>query len=180
MPRILFLYHTIEGQTALIAERMTRTLRNQGHDIDLVRADNMQKDIDPTAYDGVMVAASIHYERHPRYLRALIRKHRDSIAERPSAFFSVSLSAGGPNPKLKEARRNMDRFLRQTRWKPQLACTIPGALKYSMYGPIKRRVMVLFVGLVGGETDTSRDYEYTDWNAVERLAGEFAQLLKSA
>ena len=26
--------------------------------------------------------------------------------------------------------------------------------------------MVLFVGLAGGDTDTSRDYEYTDWDAV--------------
>lgn len=180
MPRILFLYHTIEGQTASIAERMTRTLQNQGHNVDLVRVDNLQGDLDPVAYDGVMVAASIHYERHPRHLRKLIRKHLESIAERPSAFFSVSLSAGGPNPNLKEAQRNMDRFLRQTRWRPQLTSTIAGALKYSLYGPIKTRVMLLFVRLVGGETDTSRDYEYTDWNAVERLASAFAQLLKQA
>ncbi|MFQ5634895.1 MAG: hypothetical protein ACE5G3_06155 [Gammaproteobacteria bacterium] len=40
--------------------------------------------------------------------------------------------------------------------------------------------MLLFVRMVGGETDTSRDYEYTDWNAVERLAGACAQLLKQA
>ena len=40
--------------------------------------------------------------------------------------------------------------------------------------------MIVFVGLGGGETDTSRDYEYTDWVAVERFAGEFAQRLKQA
>jgi menaquinone-dependent protoporphyrinogen oxidase len=26
----------------------------------------------------------------------------------------------------------------------------------------------------GGDTDTSRDYEYTDWAAVDRFAAEFA------
>ena len=30
----------------------------------------------------------------------------------------------------------------------------------------------------GVKRDRSQDYEYTDWLQVERLAGEFAQLLK--
>jgi menaquinone-dependent protoporphyrinogen oxidase len=38
--------------------------------------------------------------------------------------------------------------------------------------------MVVFVGLGGGDTDTSRDYEYTDWGAVERFAETFAQRLR--
>jgi menaquinone-dependent protoporphyrinogen oxidase len=29
----------------------------------------------------------------------------------------------------------------------------------------------------GGETDTSRDYEYTDWAAVERFALEMAAVV---
>ena len=180
MPRVLLLYASIEGQTALIAERMARTLRDLGHDVDLLSASTVGADVDPGAYDGVMVAASIHYENHPRYLRALVRRHLGAIARKPSAFFSVSLSAGGRHPNLKEARRNRDRFLRQTGWQPQLTETIAGALKWSLYGPFKRLAMLFFVKLVGGDADRSRDYEYTDWAQVERLAGEFAELLKRA
>ena len=180
MPRILLLYATTEGQTARIAERIAHTLRHQGHSVEVLPADTARSDFDPAAYDGVMVGASIHYGHHPAYLRALIRRHRDVLATRPCAFFSVSLSAGGPRPKPQAAQRYLDKFLRQTGWQPQLAISFAGAVKYSLYGPIKRRVMIVFVGLGGGNTDTTQDYEYTDWNAVDRFADAYAQGLKPA
>jgi menaquinone-dependent protoporphyrinogen oxidase len=127
-----------------------------------------------------MVGASIHYGRHPRLLRTMIRRQRAALAERPGAFFSVSLSAGGPGAKPAAAQRYLQRFLRETGWQPRQAASFAGALQYSKYGPLKRLVMIAFVGLAGGETDTSRDYEYTDWDSVERFANDFAQLLQPA
>lgn len=180
MTRILLLYATTEGQTALIAERIARKLRDREHGVEMLPADTAQTDLDPEAYDGVIIGASIHYGRHPAYLRKLIRRLGGALAARPSAFFSVSLSAGGPRPKLAAAQRYMDKFLRQTGWQPQLSASFAGAVKYSVYGPIKRRVMIVFVGLGGGETDTTRDYEYTDWAAVERFADAYAERLTQA
>jgi len=180
MSRILLLYATTEGQTKLIAERTAHTLREKGHSVEMLPAETTQADLDPAAYDGVMVGASIHYGHHPAYLHKLIRRHRDALAARPCALFSVSLSAGGPRPKPAAAQRYLDKFLRRTDWQPQLTASFAGALKYSLYGPIKRRVMIVFVGLGGGNTDTSQDYEYTDWDTVERFADAFAQRLKQA
>jgi menaquinone-dependent protoporphyrinogen oxidase len=176
MSRILLLHATIEGQTALIAERIARTLRDKGHSVELLPADAAQA-WDPSNYDGVMIGASIHYGNHPAFLRKLVNRHRDALAARPSAFFSVSLSAGGPRPKPAAAQRYIDKFLRKTGWQPQIAISFAGALKWSRYGPIKRRVMLVFVGLGGGNTDTSNDYEYTDWEAVARFADSYAQRL---
>ena len=180
MSRILLLYASVEGQTELIAERIARTLRNQEHNVEVLPADAAQPDLDPSAYDGVMIGASIHYGHHPAYLHKLVRRHRDALAARPCAFFSVSLSAGGPRPKLYAAQRYLDKFTRKTGWQPQLIASFAGALKYSVYSPIKRRVMIVFMTLGGGETDTSRDYEYTDWDAVERFAHSYAQRLVQA
>ncbi|HEY5290738.1 MAG TPA: menaquinone-dependent protoporphyrinogen IX dehydrogenase [Burkholderiales bacterium] len=180
MPRLLLLYATMEGQTKLIAERIAYTLMEKGHSVEMLPADTAGAQSDPAAYDGVMVGASIHYGHHPAYLHKLIRRHRDVLAARPCAFFSVSLSAGGPRPKLAAAQRYLDKFMRKTGWQPQLAASFAGALKYSIYGPIKRRVMIVFMFLGGGETDTSRDYEYTDWDAVTRFAHAYAQRLKPA
>ena len=180
MPRILMLYATTEGQTARIAERMAQRLRDQGHGVDARPADAAGASLDLTAYDGVIVGASVHYGRHPGYLRALVRGHRAALAERPSAFFSVSLSGGGPGAKPKAARRYLKTFLRQAGWQPQQTASFAGALKYSMYGAFKRILMIAFVGLPGGDTDTSRDYEYTDWGAVERFGDAFARQLEQA
>ena len=59
-----------------------------------------------------------------------------------------------------------------------MAISFAGALKWSMYGPIKRRVMFVFISLGGGNTDASNDYEYTDWDAVKRFAEAYAERLK--
>ncbi len=180
MSRILLLYASVEGQTTMIAERIAHTLREQAHSVDMLPADTDPTQLDPVAYDAVMVGASIHYGHHPAYLRKLIPRLGGALTARPTAFFSVSLSAGGPRPKPAAAQRYIDKFLRKTGWQPHMIASFAGAVRYSLYGPIKRRVMIVFVGLGGGETDTSRDYEYTDWVAVERFAGEFAQRLKQA
>ena len=180
MPRILLPYASTEGQTKLIAERIAHTLREKGHSVDMLPADSDPARLDPAAYDGVIVGASIHYGHHPAYLHKLIRRYGSALASRPSAFFSVSLSAGGPRPKLAAAQRYLDKFMRKTGWQPQLTASFAGALKYSFYGPIKRRVMIVFMTLGGGETDTSRDYEYTDWDAVDRFAHAYAQRLAQA
>lgn len=178
MPRTLILYSTVEGQTERIAERMAQVLRGQGLAAETRRAGANGLDLDPASYDGVIVGASIHYGRHPAYMRALIRGNREALAARPSAFFSVSLSAGGPGAKPAAAKRYLDKFLRQVKWRPEQAETIAGALQYSKYGPFKRLLMIGFVGFAGGDTDTSRDYEYTDWSQVERFAEAFARRLR--
>ena len=177
MSRILLFYATTEGQTALIAERMAHVLREKGHSVEMLPADTDPARLDPAAYDGVIIGASIHYGHHPAYLRKLVRRYASAISARPNAFFSVSLSAGGVRPKPAAAQRYIDKFLRRTGWQPHLVASLAGAIKYSLYGPIKRRVMIVFVGLGGGETDISRDYEYTDWKAVQGFAEAFAQRL---
>lgn len=45
-----------------------------------------------------------------------------------------------------------------------------GALRYSQYGFIKRHMMKRISRDMGNpDTDTSRDYEYTDWNDVRHF-----------
>jgi hypothetical protein len=54
-----------------------------------------------------------------------------------------------------------------------------GALRYSEYSPLKRFVVRLFVRLAGGDGETSRDHEYTDWRAVAQFADRFAEPLSA-
>lgn len=180
MSRTLILYATTEGHTARIAERIAQCLRGKGHRVEIHRADAVPAGLEPAAYDAVIVGASIHYGRHPRYLRTLVRRFRTVLTAQTSAFFSVSLSAGGPGAKPEAARRYLETFLRQVDWHPPQTATFAGALQYSKYGVFKRLLMRMIVGIAGGDTDPTRDYEYTDWNAVDRFADEFVQRLKQA
>lgn len=175
MSRVLILFATTEGHTARIADRIARRLQGMGHTIELQRADSIPSGFNPTAYDDVIIGASIHYGHHPNYLRALIRRHRAALASRPGAFFSVSLSAGGPGAKPEAARRYLEIFLRQTGWRPRQTASFAGALQYSRYGFFKQRLMRLIVGMAGGDTDPTHDYEYTDWDAVDRFTDVFVR-----
>jgi len=174
MSNILILYTTTEGQTGRISERMAGMLRDKGHSVETQRAEHAAMRLEPGKFDAVIVGASIHYGHHPAFLRTLVRSHRDALHARPSAFFSVSLSGGGPGAKPAAAKRYLEKFLRQTGWQPQLAASFAGALRFSRYGAFKRMLMIVFVGLAGGDTDTSHDYEYTDWNAVAQFADTFS------
>ena len=180
MPRTLILYATTEGYTARIAERIAQRLRGKGRRVEIHRADAVPAGLEPVCYDGLIVGSSIHYGRHPGFLRTLVRRFRTALTAQPSAFFSVSLSAGGPGAKPEAARRYLETFLRQVDWHPPQTATFAGALQYSKYGVFKRLLMRMIVGIAGGDTDPTRDYEYTDWNAVDRFADEFAQRLKQA
>ena len=171
MAKFLILYATVEGHTARVAAHIARHLRERGHAVELHRAETARAGLDLAGFDAVIVGASVHYGRHPGHLRALLRKHGAALAARRSAFFSVSLSARN---KPQAAQRYLQTFLRQVGWRPRQTATFAGALPYSKYAPWKRLLMIAFVCLAGGDTDASQDYEYTDWDAVERFADGFA------
>jgi menaquinone-dependent protoporphyrinogen oxidase len=159
----LVLYASVEGQTASIAERIAARLRANGHRVEVTPA---TPDLELSRYRGVIVGASVHYGRHPAWLARLLRRH--DLRGARSAFFSVSLGA---------KEEYATRFLRRARWKPDRVAVFAGALAYSKYGPLKRRIVRAFAALAGHDTDTSRDYEYTDWAAVERFAAAFGEML---
>jgi len=162
---VLVVYSSIEGHTERIAQRIAALLRSRGHRVDVVAAGSA---LDPAGYAGVMVGASVHYGRHPASLAKWLQQHLPVLEKRRGAFFSVSLGA---------KEHYATKFLRKARWRPQLTAVFRGALKYSKYGPIKRRVVQAFAAVGGHDTDASLDYDYTDWKAVDSFATAFAAML---
>ena len=176
MPRILIVHASFDGQTTRIAERIARTLRAAGHEVTLRGADQAGEPWRAEAYDAFIVGGAIRYGRHAAWLERMVRERLRDLASRPCAFFSVSMSAARKEkPEIASAYR--EDFLRRTGWQPAFSQSFAGALPYSRYNPFLRFVMRLIARAAGGDTDTSRDYEYTDWKAVESFAGRFATLL---
>jgi menaquinone-dependent protoporphyrinogen oxidase len=168
LSRVLVAYSSVEGHTGRIARRIAERLRAAGHRVDLAPAGEAS---DFSPYEAIIVGASVHYGQHPAWLAAFLRRNAAALGARKSAFFSVSLGA-------KESYAT--KFLRRARWRPQLTTMFPGALQYSKYGPMKRWVVRAFAAVAGHDTDTSRDYDYTDWKAVDEFATAFSRGLTSA
>ncbi len=176
MARVLILFASIDGQTERIAARICELLRQAQHSVVMQSVGDTPAPVGDC--DAVLVGGAIRYGHYPRALEDWVREQRAALDERPNAFFSVCLSAGGPGARPAVARGYIEDFLGRTGWRPESTASLAGALRYRQYNPFIRFLMRLIVGAAGGETDTSRDYEYTDWAAVDRLAAEFARRLQ--
>jgi menaquinone-dependent protoporphyrinogen oxidase len=130
----------------------------------------------PDDYDGVIVAGSVHVGGYQRQLRRWVRAHAGALAGRPSAFVSVCLGVLQHDPAVdRDLEGIRERFYAATGWRPSLVAVVAGALPYTRYNWVTRWTMRRIVAKAHGDTDTSRDYEYTDWEAVRRFAREFAR-----
>jgi len=175
MARVLIVYGTTEGHTALIADRMATVIRAGGHEVELHDSKKVHKRAVPGDFDGIIVGGSVHAGDHQSSLREFAKRNRDLLERVPSAFFSVSLTAADPDEEAAaETQAMLDKFTRETGWRPRRVETIAGALVYTQYNVFIRHMMKLIVKHQGrSELDTSRDYDFTDWDAVERFAREF-------
>lgn len=180
MSEVLLVYASSHGHTAKIATRMAEAVRAEGLEVDL-REVTAAGDADPVDYRGTIVGASLHAGHHQRQMADWVNHHRVALEGRPSAFFSVSLTAADDTEEAREATQEcIAEFLDDTGWTPTRTIPVAGALQYREYDAFTRTLMRLKMRHGGHPTDASRDYDYTDWAAVERFGREFAALVAAA
>ena len=178
MPRILILYASTHGHTAKIAARIAATLEDDGATVDLQRLDAKRSQPVLPDYDAVILGASIHAGHHQRALVKWAEQHHTALGMIPSAFFSVCLTAADDTEEARAATRGyLDDFVEVTGWTPGRSTTFAGAVQYREYDVATRVLMRLLMRRMHHPTDASQDYDYTDWDAVERWAHELAATL---
>lgn len=174
MARILVLYGTTTGHTAKIARSIGDTLRQQGASVDVIEGNAGWPA--PEDYSAVVVAASVRGGNYQRPVRRWVRANAAALNARPTAFVSVCLGVLQHEPAVQEELAAIaTRFLSAAGWRPTVMKTVAGALLYTRYNPLLRWVMKRITLKAGGDTDTSRDYEYTDWSDVRMFAEDFAR-----
>ncbi|MDQ2696167.1 MAG: menaquinone-dependent protoporphyrinogen IX dehydrogenase [Pseudomonadota bacterium] len=173
MAKLLIVYATTEGQTAKIARRIAETAGARGHAVETRSARDLPRRFSLETFDAVIVGASLHYGKYQKDIQNFVGRHLDALKGRPSAFFSVSGAAAGKENGRQAAEDLARKFLRGAGWQPDQMASFAGAIVYTQYGFFKRLLMKRVVGSAGGPTDTSRDHEFTDWEAVARFAEGF-------
>ena len=182
MKPILVLYATREGQTSRIAEHLAATARWRGLDAEVVDARKLSPTFSLDSYSAALLAASIHMRKHETEMMAFVRDHRPMLETMPAVFISVSLSEAGAEDKnapperraeaAADAEKMIREFLDETGWHPSHIRAVAGALMYSKYNFLIRFIMKRIARKEGASTDTSRDHEYTDWEALDRVIDE--------
>jgi len=177
MTRILIVYGTTDGHTRKIAHVLAENLRAKCCSVDIVDAAGRLWRLSPEGYDGVIVAASVHIGDYQRTVGRWVRMYTPMLNGLPTAFLSVCLAMleKGTDAR-QQILRIMQRFLARCGWRPTITKMVAGAVLYTRYGWLKRVMMKRIVAKAGGDTDTTRDFEYTDWNDLRNFALDFAAL----
>ena len=171
MSRLLILYSTVDGQTLRICERMTAVIEALGNEVTLASIDD--RDVpDMTAFDKIVVGASIRYGRHRQSVFDFIEANRRTLDAAPTAFFSVNIVARKAEKNRGETNPWVRKFPRQTTWRPPRTAVFAGRLDYPRYRFFDPQMIRLIMWITNGPTDPSTVIEYTDWSAVDAFARE--------
>jgi menaquinone-dependent protoporphyrinogen oxidase len=176
--KILVVFGTTEGQTRKIARFIADRLNHRGHMTTLVEAGDASREVDPRAYGAVLVAASLHQGQYQAAVTEFVSRRRDTLNALPTMFVSVSLSAAGHDPDdLRGLDECVSAFETQTGWRPQRVHHVAGAFRFTRYDFLKRWALKYVAYRRGQPTDTSRDYELTDWSALQEFTDDFSTTL---
>jgi menaquinone-dependent protoporphyrinogen oxidase len=174
MQPILVAYGTVEGQTRKVAEFIAERLRIRGHRVDLIDTATPAAEQVTPVYQGAILGGPVHQHKHPASLLDFVKRNHDWLAAMPTAVFSISLTAALDDIDSRiEVQRLLNEFVDDCALRPVATRCIAGALKYTEYDYFKRLVMRMISRQYGRPTDTSKDFEYTDWNDVEAFVDEF-------
>jgi menaquinone-dependent protoporphyrinogen oxidase len=178
MPRCLIIHATTEGQTRKVATCIAETLRAEGLEVRVHEGPETAPP--PEGYDGVLLGGSIHVGKFQSSVTKWAKAHHGALADLHDGFFGVCMTAASDDPEKKnEVRGYVDSFMAATDWRPDRVAMFAGALAFTQYGVIKRWLMRAIASKGDPPiTDTSHDYEFTNWEDVQGFARQFARDLK--
>ena len=132
--------------------------------------------LDLSRFQAVLVGSPIRAQGYLRPVVRFVQAHRTELARLPALFFSVGLAVLS---KIGDGRaqtmRIVEKLVAETGWHPRRIELVAGALPYTRYNVLVRFVMRRISKKEGGDTETLRDYEYTDWGAVDRFAANLVE-----
>lgn len=153
---------------------MEDVLQETGHKV-VISNTNDEPPV-PGDFDVVIVGSSVHYGKYQGSVRDYVLRHADSLNQKRSAFFSVSLAmASDIGEEHKEVDEIAKDFLANVGWNPDETMQIAGALRFTKYDYFKRLIMRMIAKKEGESVDVTKDYEYTDWKAVKKSVLDFVK-----
>lgn len=174
MKKTLLLYSGQDGQTLKIMHFIQSQL-TATHHCEL-RNLHQTKKIDATEYDLVIIGAAVRYGGLNKKLYQFIQQNVETLNATSNGFFCVNLTARKAGKDTPESSVYMKKFLKRSIWLPQKQAVFAGALKYPQYNMFDRTMIRFIMKITGGETDPTKEVEYTDWQKVAEFADEVARI----
>lgn len=166
MAKILIVYSTTDGHTKKICDRLRQVIEQDAHQVTVVSIRN-ESQFDLTAFDKIVIGASVRYGKHSPQIVDFIEKNRRLLDSKPNAFFSVNVVARKPEKSKPEYNPYLQKFLKRISWRPRKLAVIAGKIDYPSYTSFDRLMIRLIMWMTKGPTDPKAIVEFTDWRQVE-------------
>ena len=165
MKKILLTYSTVDGHTKTICEKLLSYSKTSQVDILPIDSSINIKD-----YDTVVIGASIRYGKYREEIFEFIKENEELLNSKDNAFFSVNVVARKENKNKPETNPYLLKFLNKISWQPKILDVFAGKIDYPKYKFLDKYAIKFIMWITKGPTDTSKVYEFTDWNRVKSFA----------
>ena len=165
MKKILLTYSTVDGHTKTICEKILSY--SETSQVDILPIDTS---INIKDYDTVVIGASIRYGKHREEIFDFIKENEELLNSKDNAFFSVNVVARKENKNKPETNPYLIKFLNKISWQPKILDVFAGKIDYPKYKFLDKYAIKFIMWITKGPTDTSKVYEFTDWNRVKSFA----------
>ena len=165
MKKILLTYSTVDGHTKTICEKILSY--SETSQVDILPIDSS---INIKDYDTVVIGASIRYGKYREEIFEFIKENEELLNSKNNAFFSVNVVARKENKNKPETNPYLIKFLNKISWQPKILDVFAGKIDYPKYKFLDKYAIKFIMWITKGPTDTSKVYEFTDWNRVKSFA----------
>ena len=165
MKKILLTYSTVDGHTKTICEKILSY--SETSQVDILPID---RSINIKDYDTVVIGASIRYGKYREEIFEFIKENEELLNSKDNAFFSVNVVARKENKNKPETNPYLIKFLNKISWQPKILDVFAGKIDYPKYKFLDKYAIKFIMWITKGPTDTSKVYEFTDWNRVKSFA----------
>ena len=162
----IFIYSSSNGQSLKICETLNEEKESLILNIDRLNSVNLDN------FDQIIIGASVKYGDHNKKIYNFVKNNKILLKRKKTVFFSVNATARKSEKNKPNTNPYIIKFLKKTNWKPDHIGVFAGKIDFPNYNFLEKYLIKFIMWITNGPTDTTKTYEFTDWDAVKKFSRE--------
>ena len=162
----IFIYSSSNGQSLKICEILNEEKESLVLNIDRLNSVNLDN------FDQIIIGASVKYGDHNKKIYNFVKNNKILLKTKKTVFFSVNATARKSEKNKPNTNPYIIKFLKKTNWKPDHIGVFAGKIDFPNYNLLEKYLIKFIMWITNGPTDTTKTYEFTDWDAVKKFSRE--------
>jgi len=162
----IFIYSSSNGQSLKICKALNKNKESLIIDMDMLNTTKLDN------FDQIVIGASVKYGDHNKKVYEFVKKNRVLLEKKKTVFFSVNATARKSEKNTPKTNPYIIKFLKKTNWTPDHIGVFAGMIDFPNYNFIEKYIIKLIMWITNGPTDTSKTFEFTNWEDVKKFSEE--------